>query len=388
MFCRTCGASIPEDSQFCLKCGVPVIAPISATPKETAPEVASAVDTLPEKPSPGASVASTEKAASSQTHGGLLLGIGFAALVLWVLHYFWYYGLFGGLGGAVFDPRSWLLGIPVYLLYRRSKKSVTKSKLPPATTSEAVEVVEVLKIPEESRRPAASRWARLGIFLCVALASAILAAVVFLKDHPSAEQMTANLTKVSLSLGLTAWGLGEVVGRRWLTLKRTWTVAIALYSIAFVLLAVFLGKPLSTKIAELNEEQALLDQQFKESATGKMLLQPESFASPQLAAVSLKEFEQYADATGRLDNQKEALLLQRDDPSLRDRWAAYFEATRALVSATEEVYRFAAEPSRHVHVENGFVIIEDIEGYNNRIDVVNNATKKLRLASAGLGPKK
>lgn len=231
----------------------------------------------------------------------------------------------------------------------------------------------------------ASRWARLGIFLCVALASAIFATILFVKGNPSAYELTEKLTKISLGLGLAAWGFGEAVAGRWLTIKRTLIAAIALYGVALILIAVFMGRPLATKLAELDEQQVQLDRHFRGTATGKMLLQPQSFASPQVAAASLSEFEHYADATEKLNRQKQTLVFQRDDPSYRDRWAAYFEATRATASATEEIYRFAGEPSRQVHVENGVVIIADPDGYNKRIDAVNDATAKLRIATAAFG---
>ena len=40
MFCRKCGAKIPDDSQFCVKCGVGVIAPNSTSPSATGTAVA------------------------------------------------------------------------------------------------------------------------------------------------------------------------------------------------------------------------------------------------------------------------------------------------------------------------------------------------------------
>jgi hypothetical protein len=251
----------------------------------------------------------------------------------------------------------------------------------PSTADQQTE----LTIPKEARHTGPSRWARLGIFLCVALASAILAAVVFVKGSPIfVVGLTEKLTKAYLQLGLAAWAVSEVIAGRWLTLKRTWIAAVALHSIGFVLMVVFLGKPLATKLAELQQEQAQLDRRFAETAAGKALLQPQSFASPQVAATSLAEFDHYANATERLNEQEEALLLQRDDPSFRDRWAAYFEATRAAASATEELYRFVADPSRQVHVENAVGVIADPNGYNERIDATNAAMQKLRSATAAL----
>jgi hypothetical protein len=238
--------------------------------------------------------------------------------------------------------------------------------------------IEVADRPRP-RNAGASRWARLGIFLCVALVSVFVAARVF--GAGTSSSFVEQLTKMSLYLALAAWGLSSVVSGPWLTAKRTWIAAIALYGIAFVLVAVFLGKPAAAKLEELNEEQTRLDRQFAETTTGRSLLQPASFASPQVAANSLAEFEQYANATETLDRQKEA-LLQPD--SSRNTLAAFFEATRVAVSATEELYRFTADPSRNVHVENGVVVIADPDGYNKRIDAANEAMDKLRLATAAL----
>lgn len=263
-----------------------------------------------------------------------------------------------------------------YELYKRHLETN------PPSIEQATEVVQEPK-PERAR---ASGWARLGIFLCVAFVSAIVAAAVFFKgDSETVKQRTEQLTSVSVTLGLVVWALSGVVAGRWLTVKRTWIAAVSLYSIAFVLMAVFLGKPLSTKVAELDEEQAQLERRFANSATGKTLLQPESFASPQVAATSLAEFEQYADAKERLNERELTLLLKPDDdPAFRVRVAACVEATRLATSTTEELYYFAADPSRQVHVENGVVITSDPDGYNRRIDAVNDAMDKYKLKCTAL----
>jgi len=361
MFCRKCGADIPEDSQFCLKCGVAVVVPsvISISPSGTATGVAPALEPNVAAKTSGQPIGTLSSPSTPGTTGNPSTGDPSNGLRL------------AADKSSLTEPARTAL-----LEHEIQGRAIESNPLPIEQTELAVEPK-----PNKAR---ASRWARLGIFLCVALASAIIAAVVFVKgDSTSVADLTEKLTSVSLKLGLAAWAVSEVVAGRWLTLKRTWIVAIALYSVAFVLVAMFLGKPAVTKLAELNEEQTQLDRRFAESATGKTLFQPASFASPQVAATSLAEFERYATATERLGEQKEALLGQ--DPSLRDPLTAYFEATRVMVSATEDLYRFAAEPSRQVHVENGVVIITDPDGYNKRMDAANDAIEKLRLATAALG---
>jgi len=358
MFCRKCGVDMPEDSQFCLKCGVSVVVPsvISISPSGTATGVAPALEPNAAAKTSGQPIGTLSSPSTPRTTGNPPTGDPSNGLRL------------AADKSSLTEPARTAL-----LEHEIQGRAIESNPLPIEQTELAVEPK-----PNKAR---ASRWARLGIFLCVALASAIIAAVVFVKgDSTSVADLTEKLTSVSLKHGLAAWAVSEVVAGRWLTLKRTWIAAITLYSIAFVLTAVFLGKPLVTKLAEVNEEQT---QRFAESATGKTLLQPQSFASPQVAATSLAEFEQYANASDRLNKRKEALLQQ--DPSLRDPLTAYFEATRVMVSATEELYRFAADPSRRVHVENGVVVIADPDGYNKRIDAANDAIEKLRLAATALG---
>lgn len=342
MFCGQCGKTLPDDVRFCQSCGrptAPAPIPISFT-TATAAAVAPALSSSP--------------APETASHQQLVK----------------HHAEMGADKSSLTEPDRTTLEQEIQV------STIESNPLP-------IEQTELADEPKPNKT-GSSRWARLGIFLCVALASAIIATVVFVKGDPtSVENLTGKLTSASLKLGIAAWAVSEVVAGRWLTLKRTWLAAIALYSIAFVLMAVFLGKPAATKLAEVIEDQTQLDRRFVESATGKTLLQPASFASPQVAATSLAEFEEYATATERLDERKNALLMQ--DPSLRDPLTAYFEATRVMVSATEEVYRFAAEPSRQVHVENGVVIIADPDGYNKRIDAANDAIEKLRLAAAVLG---
>src|SRR5207249_4094446 len=59
--------------------------------------------------------AETFKSRTSAT----LFTFGLWILLFWALRGVWHYGLFG----TAFDPRLWLLGVPLYLLYRRLRSS-------------------------------------------------------------------------------------------------------------------------------------------------------------------------------------------------------------------------------------------------------------------------
>jgi hypothetical protein len=51
--------------------------------------------------------------------GSILWLVGLWILLLWVMRDAWYYGIFG----TAFDLRVWLLGVAVYLLYRRLSRT-------------------------------------------------------------------------------------------------------------------------------------------------------------------------------------------------------------------------------------------------------------------------
>jgi len=137
---------------------------------------------------------------------------------------------------------------------------------------------------------------------------------------------------------------------------------------------------LAEEVVELNREQTELDQRFAQTFTGKNFVQPASLSSPQVSANSLREIEQYASASEDLGGRKEALLQGKAAPLLR----AQFEAARVMFSATEELYRYASDPSRQVHLENGVVVIGGIDEYEKRVDAVNDALRKFNAASATL----
>jgi hypothetical protein len=98
--------------------------------------------------------------------------------------------------------------------------------------SSTTTVVENEIVQEPNREKVkASRWARLGIFLGVALLAAIVASAVLVKGDSTTIE---SLTSASLKFGLAAWAISEAVAGRWLTLRRTLVATIALYGIAFV----------------------------------------------------------------------------------------------------------------------------------------------------------
>jgi hypothetical protein len=59
------------------------------------------------------------RAASTFKSRAILFTVGLWILLLWALRDVWHYGLFG----MAFDLRLWLLGVLLYLLYRRLRGS-------------------------------------------------------------------------------------------------------------------------------------------------------------------------------------------------------------------------------------------------------------------------
>lgn len=117
-----------------------------------------------------------------------LFTIGFLILVLWTGRDLWHYGFFG----TTFDILLWLLGIPLYLLHLKLKRSAKQPRTGtepgfPKTADMGLtrycnaDSKAEITTPEELAHTGRSRWARLGIFLCMALVSAFFAAVFPLK---------------------------------------------------------------------------------------------------------------------------------------------------------------------------------------------------------------
>jgi len=133
-------------------------------------------------------------------------------------------------------------------------------------------------------------------------------------------------------------------------------------------------------VVELNRDQTEVDKHFMQTFTYGNLRQPASFSSPEVAANSLAEFEEYASASENVMRRKESLLAGHSVPVL----TAQFESARVMISATEELYRYASEPSRNVHIETGVVVIGGVDEFNKRAHASNVALQKFNLASAAL----
>lgn len=85
-----------------------------------------------------------------------------------------------------------------------------------------------------------SRWARLGIFLCMWLVSAMVVEIVFGVRGDSREA-ARHFMSALLKFGLAAWVLSNFFGR-WLTFTRTWIAAIVVYGLALVWLGITLSQ--------------------------------------------------------------------------------------------------------------------------------------------------
>lgn len=85
------------------------------------------------------------------------------------------------------------------------------------------------------RQAGSSRWVRLGIFVILGIASGVTIALAFhSKLNPKAEEI---LGQMSVFFALAGWGITEVIAGRWLTLKRTWTIAIIMYLVELTWIA-------------------------------------------------------------------------------------------------------------------------------------------------------
>jgi len=223
------------------------------------------------------------------------------------------------------------------------------------------------------------------------------------------------ITKATLNLGPNQFGevggstMGVLFTAAWAS--RTWkriqeaepesnaefkrmhrSALLKLFGVVFVVLLTACGLGVSAgrkqqdterlvhSMVELNREQTELYQRFMQTFTYKNLRQPASFSSPQVAANSLSEFGQYASSSENLMRRKVSLLGRNSAPLL----TAQFDAGRTVISTTEELYRYASDPSRNVHLINGGVAIDDPDEFNKRMDAVNDALHRFEWASAAL----
>ncbi len=61
---------------------------------------------------------------------------------------------------------------------------------------------------------------------------------------------------------------------------------------------------------------------------------------------------------------------------------AQYDAANAWLSAVRDVYIFAANPANDIHIVNGQVVVNDVDGYNKRIETYNAARTTFKDANA------
>jgi hypothetical protein len=138
---------------------------------------------------------------------------------------------------------------------------------------------------------------------------------------------------------------------------------------------------LIAQILEINKENTASNDAFEQTFTGRNLLKPETLSSPDVAARSLIEVENYCRTQKAYIRQIQQLLTQAEqiDGGTTDlSWMNnQYNAALAFCSATENLYQYASDPVRKIRIINGKVFITGAEGYNERIKAVNDAAKKL-----------
>jgi hypothetical protein len=134
-----------------------------------------------------------------------------------------------------------------------------------------------------------------------------------------------------------------------------------------------------TELVDLRRQQANARQKFEQTLIGKNMLAPETMASTQVAADSLRDLEQYIDTSATIRDGTLALdaRLHSDDTAAR----TYYDAEFAYFHAAQAVYRYAAQPSERVSLNGGKVRLVNPDGYNALVKEVNSTAVKFNQAS-------
>jgi hypothetical protein len=144
------------------------------------------------------------------------------------------------------------------------------------------------------------------------------------------------------------------------------------------------ARALMTQALALRKENRELDKSFANTFVGQHLLQPESLSSAEVAAKSLADLERYCTAVDDIAGRVQPILLEAAEMGANSEdktpITAEYDAARHWCSTSEELYRYASDPSQNVHVKGGMVHIVGPQGYNDRMSAVNEATGKLKVA--------
>jgi hypothetical protein len=144
---------------------------------------------------------------------------------------------------------------------------------------------------------------------------------------------------------------------------------------------------LIAQVIAIHKEGDNLNTSFGKTFTGAHLLEPVTFSSTEVASQSFEDVSAYCTSTMDVANRTRFAFSQVKQIDSNDHtdfsWATKeFTAANEWCTATKILYQYASDPTRSVHVSGGIVRIVGVGGYNERIETVNAASKKLAAAQA------
>jgi hypothetical protein len=144
---------------------------------------------------------------------------------------------------------------------------------------------------------------------------------------------------------------------------------------------------LIAQIIALHKEGDNRDTAFEKTFVGTHLLEPATFSSTAVASQSLEDISAYCASTMDRINRTQIVFSQLKELDTDDHtdfsWVDnQFKASREWCSAAENLYQYASDPTRNIHVSGGIVRLVGVDGYNERIAAVNAASKKFAAADA------
>jgi len=135
-----------------------------------------------------------------------------------------------------------------------------------------------------------------------------------------------------------------------------------------------------TDLMELNKEAHAIDVEFENSYGGKNFLQAGCFLSPDVVGVCLADTQKALDSNERVIERMNTLKKSRYENPLQ---VAQYQTMVKMFTATINLYRYAAEPSRQVGVDSrdGRIHIVGVDAFNLKLNTALTDQSSFRKAT-------